>query len=315
MQNNIKIFAGQPSVIFAEKICKELGVSLGKALIGEFSDGERRIEIQENVRNRHVFIIHNTGPGPGYVLDLILLMDALRRSSVDKITVVIPYYGFARQERKDRPHVPISARAIADCIESQLPTRLIFCDLHSAAIPGFFKTTSDHIYARPVFLNHIRTKFADQLEKLVLVAPDVGAAKMTRSYAQRLQVPIAIIDKRRAEPNQMKVMNIIGDVTGRVCLLLDDLVDTAGTITAGAEALLKVGAIEVHAMATHGVLSGPAIERIQKSSLISLMISDTIDLKEEAKNCNKIEIVSLAGIFAQAIDRTFSGDSLSALFD
>ncbi len=315
MENNIKIFAGRPSKNFAQQICQILGVDLGQALIGEFSDGERRIEIKENVRNKHVFIIHNTGPGRGYVLDLVLLMDALRRSSVDKITVIVPYYGYSRQERKDRPHVPISARAIADCIESQLPFRLIFCDLHSAAIPGFFKTASDHIYARPVFLEHIREKFFGRLDRLVLVAADVGAARMARSYAQRLQLPIAIIDKRRPEPNKMEVMNIIGEVNGKICVILDDMVDTAGTITAGAKALLVAGATEVQALATHAVLSGPAAKRIETSLLTSLMVSDTIDLRPAAEKISKIEVISLAKIFAQAISRTFSGESLSALFD
>jgi len=315
VKNNIMLFAGWSSKILANKIAETLGVKLGRVTMKNFSDKERFIQIRENVRNKHVFIISNTGPGAQHFLDLLLLMGAIRGSSAGQITVIIPYYGYSRQERKDRPHVPISAKILADCIESQLPTRLIFCDLHSAAIPGFFKTTSDHIYARPVFLNHIRERFANQLDNMVLVAPDAGAAKISRSYAQRLNVPIAIIDKRRPKHNKAEVMHIVGRVKGKICIMIDDMIDTAGTMQSGSIALMKKGAIAVHSMATHGVLSGPALQRINNSPIKSLMVTDTINMGVKQKSCSKIEVVSLAGILSEAIKRTYSGESLSALFD
>jgi len=309
------LFAGWASKTLANNIADVLGVQLGRVTMKKFSDKERFVQIRENVRNKHVFIINDTGPSAQHLVDLLLLMDAIRGSSAGQMTVIIPYYGYSRQERKDRPHVPISARVMADCIESQRPDRLIFCDLHSAAIPGFFNTTSDHIYARPIFLDHIREKFADELDNLVLVAPDAGAAKISRSYAQRLNVPIAIIDKRRPKENEAKVMHIVGDVEGKTCIMIDDMVDTAGTMSSGSVALMEQGAISVHAMTTHGVLSGPALQRINDSPIESIMITDTINVGHKERKCSKIEVVSMAGLLAEAIKRTYSGESLSALFD
>ncbi|MFW0862731.1 MAG: ribose-phosphate diphosphokinase [Candidatus Komeilibacteria bacterium] len=308
------LFAGWASKTLANSIAEDMGIQLGQVTMKKFSDGERNLQIRENVRNKHVFIINSTGPNTQHFVDLLLLMDAIRGSSAGQMTVIIPYFGYSRQERKDKPHVPISARVMADCIESQRPSRLIFCDLHSAAIPAFFRTTSDHIYARPIFLDHIREKFADQLDNMVLVAPDAGAAKISRSYAQRLGVPIAIIDKRRPKENKAEVMHIVGDVDGKTCIMIDDMIDTAGTMTSGAVALMEHGATGVHAMTTHGVLSGPALQRINDSPIESVMVTDTVNIGNKQKKCSKIEIVSMAGILSEAIKRTYSGESLSALF-
>ncbi|MDA2921788.1 ribose-phosphate pyrophosphokinase [Patescibacteria group bacterium AH-259-L07] len=315
LKNSIKVFAGSSADDLAEKACRILGIELGKILRERFSDGEHQIQLQENIRNKYVFIIQSTGPDDAYLIELMLLIDAARRSSAEKIAVIVPYYGYARQDRKDKPRVPISARVVADAIESQLPTRILFCDLHTAAIPGFFKIPSDHIYARPTFVKFIKDEFTDRLDNIVFVAADVGATKMCRSYAQRLKTPIAIIDKRRPRPNRAEVLNIIGEVKGKYCIILDDLIDTAGTITGGAEALVKNGAKKVFAMATHPVLSGSAIERINNSPLEWLAVSDTIPLKKEVKDSKKLRVISLASVFAEAISRIYSGESLSALFD
>lgn len=315
LKNNIKVFAGSSSEALTEKVCQILDIKPGKVLKGRFSDGEHHIQFQENVRNKYVFIIQNTGPDDAYLTELMLLIDAVRGSSAGKIAVIVPYYGYARQERKDKPRVPISARVVADAIESQLPTRVLFCDLHTGAIPGFFKIPSDHIYSRSTFMKIIKHEFADRLDKIIFVAADVGAAKMCRSYGKRLKAPIAIIDKRRPQPNQTEVLNVIGDIKDKDCIMLDDLIDTAGTIADGAEALLKNGAKRVFAIVTHPVLSGPAIKRIDNSGLEWLAVSDTISLKKQAKDCKKIRVISLADVFAEAIRRTYSGESLSALFD
>jgi len=315
LKNNIKVFAGSSSEELTEKACKILDIKIGKVLKERFSDGEHHIQFKENIRNKYVFIVQNTGPDDSYLIELMLLIDAIRRSSAERIAIIVPYYGYARQERKDKPRVAISARVVADAIESQLPTRILFCDLHSGAIPGFFKIPSDHIYSRPTFLKFIKNEFVHGFDNIVLVAADVGAAKMCRSYAKRLKAPIAIIDKRRPKPNQTEILNIIGDIKDKDCIILDDLIDTAGTITGGAEALLKNGARKVFAIATHPVLSGPAIRRIDNSPLEWLAVSDTIPLKREAKDCKKIRVISLADVFADAICRIYSGESLSALFD
>lgn len=286
---------------------------LGKALVAKFSDGEVRIDINQNVRGSDVFVLQSTcHPVNDNLMELLIMCDALRRASARTITAVIPYYGYARQDKKTRPRVPITARLVADMIEKTGIKRIITVDLHANQIQGFFSVPVDNIYARPL----IRELIEQEITKnMVLVSPDAGGTERARSLAKRLKVGFAIIDKRRDEPNKSKALGLIGKVKGKIAVLLDDMVDTAGTMIEGVEMLLHKGAVEVYACCVHAVLSGPAIRRICGSELKKLVVTDTIPLSKEAKKCGKIEVISIADLLGESIIRAFSNESVSELFD
>ncbi len=285
---------------------------LGRAQVRTFSDGEVFVELGENVRGRDVFVIQSTcSPVNTNLMELLILMDALKRASARRITSVIPYYGYARQDRKVAPRVPISAKLVADLITTAGATRVLSMDLHAGQIQGFFDIPVDHLFAAPVLLKHFRER---GYEDLVVVSPDAGGVERARAYAKRLDASIAIVDKRREEANVAKAMNIVGDVKGKNAIIVDDMVDTAGTLTQAAQAILKQGAKDVMACATHAVLSGPAVERIENSELSSVVITDTIPLSKEAQKCSKIKVMSVASLLGEAIRRIHEEDSVSSLF-
>lgn len=310
---NIKIFSGNANRGLAQSIADFLELPLGKASVKRFSDGELWVEIEENVRGMDTFVIQPTSqPANENLMELLIVIDALKRASADRITAVIPYYGYARQDRKVAPRTPISAKLVADLMTAAGASRVLSLDLHAGQIQGFFNIPVDNLFAMPIFLKYIKENLQDNL---VIVAPDAGAAERARSYAKRLQAPLAMIDKRRSKPNVSEVMHVIGEVAGRRAILIDDLVDTAGTLSQGCESLLKEGASEVYAICTHPVLSGPAIERMEKSGLKKLIVSDSIALSEAAKRCKKVEVISVASLFGEAIRRIYHSDSVSSLFD
>ena len=270
------------------------------------------MQIKENVRGADVFVIQPTcAPVDRHIIELLLMIDALKRASADRITAVLPYYGYARQDRKDKPRVPISAKLVASLIERAGADRVLCMDLHAAPIQGFFDIPVDHLYAAPVLVEYFREKTFDNL---MIVSPDAGGVERARAFAKRLRAPMAIIDKRREEMNVAEVMHVIGDVRDRHCLIIDDIIDTAGTLVKGAEALLASGAVAVTACATHAVLSGPAIERIQNSRLTKVIFSNSIPLKEEAQSCDRIQTLSVAPLLAQAIRSIHEETSVSGLF-
>ncbi len=311
--NGFKIFSGTANPELARKICDYLNVPLGDCLIKRFSDGEVFVEIKEHIRGADVFIIQPTCPPVNeHLMELLIMVDAARRASARRITAVIPYYGYARQDRKTAPRTPISAKLVANLIVTAGARRVLTMDLHAGQIQGFFDIPVDHLYALPVFLDYIKQTFSGK--EIVLVSPDAGGVERAREYAKRLNAGIAIVDKRRERPNESEVMNIIGNVKGKVAIIIDDMIDTAGTMCKAADAIKERGAIEVHGMATHPVLSGKAIERIENSSLISVIVSDTIPLKEEAKKCEKIKVLSVAGLLGEAIKRIHTDESISSLF-
>ncbi|MCK5257471.1 MAG: ribose-phosphate pyrophosphokinase, partial [Deltaproteobacteria bacterium] len=285
---------------------------LGKANVKKFSDGEIQVEIEENVRGMDVFVVQSTcTPVNVYLMELLIMMDAMKRASAERVTAVMPYYGYARQDRKVAPRAPITAKLIADLITTAGASRVLTIDLHAGQIQGFFNIPVDHLYSAPVMIEFIKKKFADNL---VIVSPDAGGGERARAFGKRLGASLAIIDKRRPEPNQSSVMNIIGEIKNKTALLLDDMVDTAGTLTQSADALLKAGAKRVAACCTHPVLSGAAIERINKSALQELVVTDTIPLREEAKSCKKIVALSVSKLLGEAIKRIHNNDSVSSLF-
>ncbi len=311
----IKIFAGNSNKPLAEKIAKNLGMDLSISSAGNFSDGETFVKIDEMVRGIDCFIIQPTSqPGNENLMELLITIDALRRASAGRITAVIPYYGYARQDRKARARDPISARMVADIIQTAGADRILTMDLHCSQIEGFFTIPVDHMRGTPLLVKYYLDKFADKKEDIAVVAPDVGSVKRTRSFAEKIDVPMAIIDKRRAEANVSEVMNIIGNVEGKKVILVDDMIDTAGTICNAAHALQEQGATEVYACCTHPVLSGPAIDRIEKSPITELLVLDTIALPDE-KKISKIKQLSTAEIFAEAIHRIHYNDSVSKLFN
>ena len=311
-ERELKIFAGNACPELARQITVYLDHPLGGIDIGQFSDGEVRCQLQENVRGSDVFIIQSTCcPVNRSIMELLIMIDAAKRASAARITAVIPYFGYARQDKKDAPRVPISAKLVADMLTTAGADRILSMDLHAGQIQGFFNVPVDHLYAAPVAVGHVRTM---GLEELVLVAPDAGAVERARAIAKRLQAGLAIIDKRRPSPNKAKAMNVIGDVEGCTALLYDDLVDTAGTLTEGAEALKKAGAKEVYAFATHPVLSGPAVGRITDSAFKKVMVTDTIPLSEEAAACPEILVLSVAELFSEVIRNTHEETSVSSLF-
>ena len=306
------IFTGNSNPALAKKICKYLSCPLGAAEVKTFSDGEIQIEITENVRLKDVFVLQSTcSPVNDNLVELLLMIDAFKRSSARRITVVIPYFGYARQDKKVAPRVPISAKLVADMITLAGANRIITMDLHAGQVQGFFNIPVDNLFAAPVLIENIRNNFRDEL---VVVSPDAGGVERARAFAKRLNADLAIIDKRRVAPNQAKAMAVIGDVTDKVAVILDDMTDTAGTLTEAAEAVLHAGAREVHACCAHAVLSGPAIDRISDSVLKSLVVTDTIPLKDNAAACDKIKVLTISQLVGEAIIRSFRGDSVTSLF-
>jgi ribose-phosphate pyrophosphokinase len=308
-----KVFTGTANPKLTEEICESLGCPLGAAMIKRFADGETHLQIQENVRGADVFLVQPTcTPVDQHLMELLLLLDALKRASAERITAVLPYYGYARQDRKDRPRMPISAKLVASLLETAGASRVLALDLHAAQIQGFFDIPVDHLFAAPVMLEYFETRF--ERGDLTIVSPDAGGVERARSFAKRLNAPLAIIDKRRTDANVAEVMNIIGEVRGKHCLMVDDLVDTAGTLVKGVEALLEQGAKSVTACATHAVLSGSAVERICSSPLLELVVTNSIPLAGPAADCSKIRQLSVAPLLARAIQSIHEGGSISTLF-
>jgi len=306
------IFSGNSNPGLAQKICEYLSLPLGGAEVKTFSDGEIQIEIHENVRLKDVFVLQSTcSPVNDNLVELLLMIDAFSRSSARKITAVIPYFGYARQDKKVAPRVPISAKLVADMITVAGADRVITMDLHAGQIQGFFNIPVDNLFAAPVLIDYIRTNFRDNM---VIVSPDAGGVERARAFAKRLNADLAIIDKRRDAPNQAKAMAVIGDVADKVAIILDDMADTAGTLTEAAEAIKNAGAREIHACCAHPVLSGPAIDRIADSELKSLVVTDTIPLAEKAAACDKIKVLTISQLVGEAIIRSFRGDSVTSLF-
>jgi ribose-phosphate pyrophosphokinase len=310
--DSVRLFTGNSNPELAREIAAYLGIELGEARVGRFSDGEVRVEIQESVRGKDVFVVQSTcAPVNDNLMELLIMIDALKRASAGSISAVIPYYGYARQDRKAAPRAPISARLVTDMIAIAGTHRLITMELHAGQIQGFFNGPVDHLYCSPVILEYLRTLDND---RLVIVSPDAGGVERARAFAKKLNAGLAIIDKRRIEPNVAELMHIIGDVEGRDAIIVDDMVDTAGTLCEAANALHKNGARQIRAVATHPVLSGPAIKRITDSALEELIVSNTIPLTPTARECPKIRVVSAARLFGEAIKRIHDRDSVSSLF-
>ncbi|MBW2469645.1 MAG: ribose-phosphate pyrophosphokinase [Deltaproteobacteria bacterium] len=308
----ISIFAGNSNPELAKKICDYLNLSLGSAQVKTFSDGEIQIEIDENVRSKDVFIIQSTcAPVNDHLVELLLMIDAMKRSSAKRITAVVPYFGYARQDKKVAPRVPISAKLVANMLEVAGANRVITMDLHAGQIQGFFDIPVDNIFAAPLLIEHIGSNFDGNL---VVVSPDAGGVERARAFAKRLDADLAIVDKRRSAPNQAKAMAVIGDVRDKTVVILDDMADTAGTLTGAADALKENGAKEIHACCAHAVLSGPAIERISASVMKSLVVTDTIPLRQNALACDKIVVISISELVGEAIIRSYRGDSVTSLF-
>ncbi len=311
MSKPLKIFSGNAHPQMAREIAGFLGLPLSEADVRKFSDGEIFVEIKENVRGDDVYIVQPTcTPVNDHLMELVIMVDALRRASARRITAVVPYYGYARQDRKVAPRVPISAKVVAEMFMAVGVRRVLCMDLHAGQIQGFFNIPVDHLYAAPVLLEYIKEKFKD----VVMVSPDAGGVERTRAFAKRLDAGLAIIDKRRDRPNECQAMNVIGEVKGKIAILLDDMVDTAGTLCNGAATLLEHGAKEVHACCSHPVLSGPAIERLNKSCIKSLVVTNSIPLTGDALKCNIIKVLSVSKLLAEAIDRIHNEDSVSSLF-
>ena len=309
---DLKIFSGNAHRKMAEEIARHLDIPLSDAELRKFSDGEIFIEIKENVRGTDVFVVQPTcTPVNDHLMELVIMVDALRRASARRITAVVPYYGYARQDRKNAPRVPITAKVVAEMFMAVGVRRVLCMDLHAGQIQGFFNIPVDHLYAAPVIIKYIEKTFGDNV---ILVSPDAGGVERTRAFAKRLNSGLAIIDKRRDKPNECEAMHVIGDVAGKTAILVDDMVDTAGTLCAGAKTLLENGAKEVHACCSHPVLSGPAIERLSNSELKSLVVTNSIPLREDAEKCGKITVLSVSELLANAINRIHNEDSVSSLF-
>lgn len=310
--NDFTVFTGNSNPVLAKKICKYLGVQLGGAKVKTFSDGEIQIEIEETVRGKDIFIVQSTCPPVNdNLVELLLMIDAFKRSAASRITAVMPYYGYSRQDKKVVPRVPISARLIADLLTVAGTNRLITMDLHAGQIQGFFDIPVDNLFAAPVIIEYIKSNFSNNL---VIVSPDAGGVERARAYAKRLNTDLAIIDKRRDAPNRAIAMSVIGDVTDKVAVIIDDMIDTAGTLIEAAYAIIEHGAKEVHACCAHPVFSGPAIDRIKNSVLKSIVVSDTIPLNSKAETCDKISTLSISELVGESIIRCHKGDSVSNLF-
>jgi ribose-phosphate pyrophosphokinase len=311
-ENGYIIFSGNSNPELANAICGYLKRDLGGAKVKRFSDGEIQIEIDENVRSKDVFVIQSTSsPVNDNLVELLLMIDALKRSSAKRITAVIPYFGYARQDKKVAPRVPISAKLVADLLTTAGANRIITMDLHAGQIQGFFDIPVDNLFAAPIIIDYMKHKFTHDT---IIVSPDAGGVERARAFAKRLDCGLAIIDKRRDAPNKAKAMAVIGNVSGKRTIILDDMADTAGTLTEAANALAENGASEVHACCTHAVLSGPAIDRVNHSPLKSLVVTDTIPLSDNGRSCKKIKILSIASLIGEAIIRSHTGDSVTSLF-
>lgn len=311
MKDELKLFCGNSNRPLAERISAYLRLPLSQAKVSRFSDGEISVKIEENVRGRDIFIIQSTHAPAENLLELLVMLDAAKRASARRVTAVIPYFGYARQDRKDQPRVPITAKLVADLLSVSGANRVLTMDLHAPQIQGFFNIPLDHLFAAPVFIRHIQRQ---KLSNLVLVAPDPGSIPMTRYFAQKLKTSLAFIDKRRTGQDQTEVMNVIGEVAGRNIVIQDDMINTASTLAKGAKALSEMGAEEIHAYCTHPVLSGPAIENVDGSPITKVVVTDTIPLRQEAKN-GQFEVVSVAELFGEAIRRIHREESVSSLFD
>ena len=313
MQNTLKIFSGRSNLALAQGIVDVLGMDLGDLTIRTFADGELWVKYEENIRGQDVFIIQSTNEPADNLIELFLLLDAAVRASAQRVTAVIPYFGYGRQDRKDQPRVPISSRVMVDIITTTGADRIISMDLHSTQIQGFASIPFDHLYSRMVLMDTLR-KLDFNPDKCTVLAPDVGSAAMGQSYARSLGFHFALIDKRRYAPNKAEVSHLIGDLEGKDVLIIDDMIDTAGTTVSAAQAAMDKGAKSVTAAATHGVLSDPAIDRLKEAPIKELIITDTISVKKE-KQLPNMKIVSVANVFAEAIKRIHNGESVSALFD
>lgn len=310
--NRIKIFTGNANPALAKELCAFLNLPLGAAAVKSFADGEIHLQILENVRGADVFVVQPTSkPVERHLMELLLMIDALRRASADRITAVLPYYGYARQDRKDRPRVPISAKLIAKLLETAGADRILALDLHAAQIQGFFDIPVDHLFATPVMIEYMKTI---QTPSTIVVSPDAGGVERARAFAKRMNVPLAIIDKRREDVNVAEVVHIIGEVEGRDCLMVDDLIDTGGTLAKGAEALMRAGANSVTACATHAVLSPSAVEKLENSKIREVVLTNSIPLSEEARRSTKIRTLSVAPLLAKAIQSIHEETSVSTLF-
>lgn len=309
----IKIFSGNANIPLAEEIVRYLGISLSTSTVSSFSDGEIRVRIDENVRGNDVFLIQSLShPVNNHLMELLVMTDAVKRASAQRITAVIPYYAYARQDRKDQPRVPITAKLVADLITTAGASRILTLDLHTGQLQGFFNIPVDHLHGTPVLIEPLRT--IASRENIVILSPDAGGVERSRVFAKRLQAPLAIIDKRREGPNQSQVMNIIGDVVGKTAVILDDMIDTAGTITQGAQAAIDAGAKRVVAAATHPVLSGKALERLNASVIDEVIVTNSIPMMGKDEQCRKIRVHSIAPLLGEAIRRIHDDESVSSLF-
>jgi ribose-phosphate pyrophosphokinase len=312
MSNELKIFGGTANTALTKEICEYLDCELGKSSVTRFSDGEIYFQILENVRGADVFIVQPSSPPvDSNLIELFLMIDAFKRASAKRITAVLPYFGYARQDRKDKPRVPISSKVVSDLLVASGSDRILTMDLHAPQIQGFFSIPVDHLFAAPVLIEHFQKL---NLPRLTVVSPDAGGVERARAFAKRLDAELAIMNKRRLEANVAQVMNVIGDVKGKTCLIVDDIIDTAGTLVKAAEALLKDGATKVYACCTHPVLSGPAVERIQSSEIAEVVVTNTIPLHSDARKCKKISVLSVGSLLAQAVQSIHEETSVSVLF-
>jgi ribose-phosphate pyrophosphokinase len=310
--DKLRVFTGNSNIPLAQMICEHLGIPLGKAQVKKFSDGEINVEIDESVRGMDVFVVQSSCPPVNdHLMELLILMDALKRASAERINAVIPYYGYARQDKKILPRAPISAKLVADLLTVAGASRILTIELHASQIQGFFDIPVDHLYASSIIGEYVKERFHGDL---VIVSPDAGGVERARAFAKRLNATLAIIDKRREMPNVAQAMHIIGDISGKDAILIDDMVDTAGTLTSGAFALKKGGAENVYAYCTHPVLSGQAVSRVMESPLQEIIVTDTIPLKGEAASCEKVRVLTVAPLLAEAIKRIHLSESVSSLF-
>jgi len=310
--DKLRVFTGNSNIPLAQMICEHLGIPLGKAQVKKFNDGEVNVEINESVRGTDVFVVQSTCPPVNdHIMELLILMDALKRASAERINAVIPYYGYARQDKKILPRAPISAKLVADLLTAAGASRILTIELHASQIQGFFDIPVDHLYASSILAEYVRERFQ---RDLVIVSPDAGGVERARAFAKRLNATLAIIDKRREVPNVAKAMHIIGDIRGKDSILIDDMVDTAGTLSSAAFALKEEGAENVYAYCTHPVLSGRAVPRLMESPLQEVIVTDTIPLKGESASCEKMKVLTVAPLLAEAIKRIHLGESVSSLF-
>ena len=312
MSKDLKVFSGNSNPSLAKDIAGYVGQDLGRATVTTFSDGESRVRIEENVRGKDIFLIQSCcHPVNTSIIELLIMIDAVKRSSASRITAVIPYFGYARQDRKDQPRVPISAKLIADLITTAGANRILTMDLHAGPIQGFFNIPVDHLYATPILLEYLKKR---QVPDLVVVSPDAGGVERARAFAKRLDAALAIVDKRREGPNNAQLMNIIGEVEGKHAIVLDDMIDTAGTIVQTAQACVEKGAVSVWAGCTHPVLSGPAIDRLQHSPISEVVVTNTIPLNGKDQQCPKLKVLSVASLLGEAILRIHREESVTSLF-